>query len=327
MTGAYSVEDLTDTVRKALSVKGYPVSLAVAPHFSRGILPRVQNVRWATRMQGDVNHITGDIHYLAMGLPGNKTILTVLDLEMLNRMRGLKRWLMHKFWFDLPCRRVKLITVISESTKQKLLQNVAIRPEKVHVVPVAIASRFQPSPRPFNQKRPRLLQIGTRPNKNLPRLIAAVRGLPLELRIIGEPCADDLDALRTSKIDFSYEEKLTNEQVVEEYRLADMVSLVSTEEGFGMPIIEAQWIERPVITSNCSSMREVASDSACMVDPLDVESIRSGVIRMLADEEFRIELIKRGQANRLRYGIDAIANQYLELYRSVADKNFQRQKL
>ncbi len=70
---------------------------------------------------------------------------------------------------------------------------------------------------------------------------------------------------------------LTIDEVVDQYHKCDLVSFVSTYEGFGMPIVEANAIGRPVFTATVASMPEVAADAACLVDPFDVQAIRNGV--------------------------------------------------
>jgi len=71
--------------------------------------------------------------------------------------------------------------------------------------------------------------------------------------------------------------RLTDAELVEAYRRCDMVVFASLYEGFGLPILEAQAMGRPVITSNFGAMREAAGDGALLVDPYSVESIRDAV--------------------------------------------------
>jgi glycosyltransferase involved in cell wall biosynthesis len=88
-----------------------------------------------------------------------------------------------------------------------------------------------------------------------------------------------------------------------------------------LPIVEGQAVGRPVVTSNCSSMAEVAGDSACLVDPLDVASIRAGVARVCGDADYRAELVRRGFENVKRFSARAVAEQYAALYREVAGQS------
>ena len=97
----------------------------------------------------------------------------------------------------------------------------------------------------------------------------------------------------------------------------DLLVFVSTYEGFGLPILEAQATGRPVITSNVLSMPEVAGDSACLVDPFDVSSIRKGILKVINDPAYREKLIKRGFENVKRFQPDKIAEQYADIYRGL----------
>ena len=72
------------------------------------------------------------------------------------------------------------------------------------------------------------------------------------------------------------------EEVVALYQSCDAVCFVSTYEGFGLPILKAQAVGRPVLTSDISPLREVAGEGALKVDPLDVAAIRSGLTRLIA---------------------------------------------
>ena len=88
-----------------------------------------------------------------------------------------------------------------------------------------------------------------------------------------------------------------------------------------MPILEAQTVGRPVITSSIYSMPEVAGNAAVFVNPFDVSGIRAGLISILTDDVLRTELIRKGFENVRRFAGDRIARQYYELYVSVLNQN------
>lgn len=87
---------------------------------------------------------------------------------------------------------------------------------------------------------------------------------------------------------------------------------VSRFEGFGIPILEAFYCDTPVITSNVTSMPEVAGDSAILVDPLDVTSIKEGMQKMTKDENLRKSLIKKAQQQRQKFTWQKSADQLWE---------------
>ena len=76
-------------------------------------------------------------------------------------------------------------------------------------------------------------------------------------------------------------------------------------------------VGRPVVTSNLWSMPEVAGNAACLVDPLDVASIRAGICRVIQDSAYRERLVEAGFENVKRFQVETIAAQYANLYRSV----------
>ena len=317
--GAFSIERLFETLSTEISRQGVPVIVRQCPCYSRGFFRRLLNIIAARWSGTDVNHITGDVHYLALGLPGDRTVLTIHDLEMLDRLQGWRRRLLIHYWFTLPMKRCRFVTVISEATRSRLLEIIDCDPEKIVMIPNAISPRFEPYPKEFATGCPTILQLGTKPNKNVPRLIEACKGLDIRLHIIGELTDEDRDLLRSSGLPFHNECNVTDDAILEAYRNCDVISFCSLHEGFGMPILEAQWIERPVITSNLSSMPFVAGDAACLVDPYDVASIRSGLCRVLDDQAYRDDLIVKGRRNRNRFSLSDISRQYVELYAQIAD--------
>jgi glycosyltransferase involved in cell wall biosynthesis len=316
----FSVEGYFERVRDCLHTTN-PIRHFEVPCFSRGILGRIRNCLSARKNQADVNHVTGDIHYVACLLPRRKTVLTVLDCQILTRLTGWRRALVKLLWYTLPIRCVSRITVISEETKRQLLKEVTFPADRVHVIPVSVSERFQPSPKAFDQRNPRILQVGTKANKNVVRLVHALQGIPCTLDIVGPIDESLAKLLQETGVRYQAYGRLSDEELVQRYHEADVISFVSTYEGFGMPIVEAQCVERVCVTSNCSSMPEVAGNGACLVDPLDVESIRAGFLKVIGDEEYRRGLIEAGRVNRLRFNAQKIAEDFLKVYQLVYNES------
>jgi glycosyltransferase involved in cell wall biosynthesis len=318
--GNFSIEAIFLDVRHRLE-SAISIRLWVAPCLSNGFLRRCWIALNALQNQCDVNHVTGDINFVSLALNGRKTVLTILDCGDLCSRRDLRAKLLRKLWVEWPVRHVAKVTTISSSAKADILSLIRCDTSKVEVIPVAIADSFEWSERSPSFEAPRILHVGTASNKNLSRLIQAVRGLNCTLVIVGVLSEAVLAELNAIKVCFENHVNLSQPELIEQYVQADMLAFVSTYEGFGMPILEAQTVGRPVLTSNISSMPEVAGDAACLVDPFDVASIRDGILRIIDDAAYRTDLIARGVINAKRFDANVIANQYLAVYHAVAANN------
>ncbi len=102
--------------------------------------------------------------------------------------------------------------------------------------------------------------------------------------------------------------------------LASALALPSYYEGFGLPILEAQACKVPVITSNISSMPEVAGEGAILVDPGDVTQIEGAIKEVLNDEQKRVDLIERGLKNVAKFSWEKCAQNTTNVYKSVLNQ-------
>lgn len=309
----FSVEGTFRVVREMLPPNVECV-VAQSRFDSSGLFRRLYNIVEAFFRQGDVNHITGDVHFLSYMLARDKTLLTILDCVAMYNTSGLKRSLIRILWYVIPEKRVKLISVISESTKNELVKFISCDPNKIRVIPVCISPGYFKTPKDFNSAKPRILQVGTAKNKNLERLIEALEGVPCTLHIVGKLSSQQLSVLREKKIEYSSSSKLPESELIEKYKECDLVTFVSTYEGFGMPIIEANAIGRPVITSNLLSMPEVSGNAACIVDPYNISGIRAGLSKIINNQIYRETLIENGYENAKRFHPEKIAEQYRAIY-------------
>ena len=291
------------------------VKSVVLPFESKGLLNRFKNIRFLLHQQYSIIHITGHDHYL-LWWPFKNVILTIHDIEALKRKSGLKKWLFKKLWFDLPIKNARLVTTISEFSKSEILSLSNYKtPIKVIHNPLALPLTF--SPKAFNSKVPRILHLGTKENKNLLRTIQAIKGLSCHLTIIGIPDKALLSLLEENEMSHTIKSNLSQEQMIGEYNTCDLLSFVSTYEGFGLPILEAQAIGRPIITSNVASMPEVAGNGALLINPFSIKEIKEGILKIINDGELRDSLIAHGLSNARRFNPSTIAKQYTDMYNKV----------
>ena len=327
----YSIERLFDAVVSALPADRYDVRFRVCPFEAKGLVRRILLIVWASCVQGDVNHVTGDINFLSLLMHRSRTLLTITDSASMLRLAGLKRWFYRIFWLQLPIWRAGHVTAISEKTLQETLFHVATDPKKFSVIPCCTPLGIFVEPRPFVESRPRILAVGTKPNKNLPRIIEALAGIPCQLVVVGSINESDQELIFRHGLEVENHVDISDGDMALQYRHADLVVFVSTYEGFGLPILEGQTVGRPVITSRRPPMQEVAGAGACLVDPDSVEAIREGVLRVIHDSQYRAMLIEAGFENIRAYAPEIIAGQYALVYESLytgtppsSEENFER---
>lgn len=311
--GGHSIEGLFHTIAEDLRKQVEVIEYECGPRWHSLI------DAWRLRKQrADIYHITGDIHYLTLLLPTNKTVLTVHDLyHYTHQLKGWKRWIFKWLWLILPIRSARAVTVISQETLHSIHDKLGIYDKEISVIGDCVNPIFRRTPKPFNKTRPVILQVGTRPNKNLSRTIQALRGIPCRLSIIGQLDAKMLEELKQVGLDYEHGANLDLDGVFQKYVEADVVCFASLYEGFGMPIIEAQAIGRPLITSDRSPMKEVAGAGACLANPESVEQIRDCILRILHNEDYRSRLVICGLENAERHAASAVGNQYCRLYKTI----------
>jgi glycosyltransferase involved in cell wall biosynthesis len=316
--GRYSIERLFGSIRAALPQDCKP-TVVHCPTPAHSVLWLLQGLRKAWRRRAEVNHIVGDVHYVALALPGSRTILSVMDTIHLDSTRGLNGLLYRWFYYSWPLRRCGVITAISRSTCECLIQQFPSVAPKLRMIPACHPGGFVPHPRPFNARCPVILQVGSHPQKNLERVSEALRGIPCLLRITGHGLTPEQERIvKKHEIAFQSDVNLTDREMLQAYIDADLVVFASTGEGFGMPIVEAQAIGRPLVTSSLPPMNEIAGPGACLVDPFNPEDIRRGILEIIDNRDYRESVVAHGLRNAQGYTPEAVAASYAALYRQMA---------
>jgi len=236
----------------------------------------------------------------------------------------------------LTLRRAAAIITDSQSSRADIVAFYPFAGGKVYAVPLAPSSAFQPVDAPdarraicerYGIASRFILAVGNvQPRKNLMRLVAAFRGLlsqgleACQLVLVGK------DALRSDELHAAVGDLVRSGRVVLTgyvptgdlpalYSAAATFAYVSIYEGFGLPILEAMACGTPVITSDRSSMPEVAGAAAVLVDPTNVDRIAAALHTVLTQPALAHELRRRGLARAAPFTWDATARQTAEVYR------------
>jgi glycosyltransferase involved in cell wall biosynthesis len=242
------------------------------------------------------------------------------------------------FLWTAAHRSAKVLTV-SEASKRDILRFYSIPEDKIEVIYNAIDDRYgvPPSEEEFTRVRERyqldrefILYAGNiKPHKNLERLIAAYHQLRSEgfehltLLIIGDEISK-YPMLRRAVHRYKLHKHVRFLGFVPDrtlavlYRLASVFVFPSLYEGFGLPPLEAMASGTPVVTSNVSSLPEVADDAAILIDPYDPAAIANGIRQVLTNPALRAQLVARGLARVREFSWERSVRRIREIYGAVA---------
>lgn len=235
---------------------------------------------------------------------------TVRDLVKATQAKRLERVIAHQTH----------IIADSHSTKADLIKHYALEPERIDVVYPGISAQFEPQTstviarvkKKYNLPTQYLLAVGTKePRKNLPRLVEAIRGLGLPLVITGRQGWGKALAINSQVIETGFVEESDLPGVLSG---AEVFVYPSLYEGFGFPVGEAMATAVPVVTSQVSSLPEVAGDAAILVDPLDTRSIHQGIKAALQQSS---KLKQRGLAQAKKFSWSRCAAATVKVYEKV----------
>lgn len=291
------------------------------------------------RRPPDLLFIPAHVMPLACRVP---TVVTVHDLGYRffpEAHPRLARWYLE--WSTRRHTRLAVRVIAdSEATRRDLIRQYGADPERVAVVYPGRdeALTRQDDPAHWTRVRARygipgdyLLYLGTlQPRKNLVRLLQAFAGL-----LAAEPSAAGLSLVLAGgrgwhaahvehwieRLDLVGRVVLTG-YVAETDKaalLSAALALVypSLYEGFGLPLLEAMACGTPILTSNISSLPEVAGPAAVLVDPLSVESITEGMARLIRDPALRAHLVQQGYLQLHRFAWDQAAAQLWQVFEAV----------
>lgn len=306
---------------------------------------RLLMVSWATVSFPRIESWIGDtnlVHTLELGYPvatKKPWVVTVHDLGPLTHPQYFSKarpWLF-RHSLQAAIRNAEIIVSVSETTAEAIeyFANGSLQ-GRLQILPEGVSEKFferaekgclsgvknlPPNDQPF------LLCAGSfNPRKNLKRVIDAFERIadkiPLHLVLAGEPGWDYENvyrAINTSKFRSRIHRPgfVTDDQLRALYQNAEGFVYVSLMEGFGLPILEAMAAGCPVITSNTSSMPEIANGAALLVNPSRDDEIADAMYEVVSSDELRCELVEKGRVTARQYSWDKCARSMLDIYKGM----------
>lgn len=258
------------------------------------------------------------------GIPG-----AIIIHDLIHRSYGSN---LTKLYYDWVLRRlirnVKIIFTDSQASRERIFHWAKFPPEKIIVLPLGVDSKFAQKGARHAPGFKYLICVGNRrPHKNIPRLLKAFAQARIspQIKLLFSGHSDDamekmLGELHiTDRVAFAG--KIPEQVLPAYYRGSLGLVMPSLEEGFGLPIIEAQACGVPVLTSNCSSMIEVSGKAAFLCDPESIESIREGIENLITNRSSRERYIRAGSKNIRRFSWDKTAEM---VFREISFMNGEK---
>lgn len=235
------------------------------------------------------------------------------------------------------------IIAISEHTKKDLFKHFRVKPERVSVIPLGVAQEtgqveaVSEVKKKFQIPKAYFLFLGTiEPRKNIEGLVRAFQAAFSKLQstktlvVAGGRGWNNAPIFKAIAAANKSLEPWDNDHppvrflgpVTHEHKLALISGTTafvwpSFYEGFGLPVLEAMSLGAPVLTSNTTSLPEVAGDAALLVDPKDERAIGEGLLRLDCDAELRASLAERGKTRAAGFSWKTTAEKTLEVYQRV----------
>lgn len=290
----------------------------------------------------DFLHSTCNTSALRLPVPMMLTLHDIIYLEKTD-FKGTAYQnfgnLYRKFVVPKIVDKSKLIITVSNYEREVILNRLNLPEDKVKVIYNAVSPKFNisyPSDRLDRFRKDHqlpgdfILFLGnTAPKKNTINVIKAYidyketipEGLPLVILDYDKKLVFELLTKlgkQQFEKDFIFPGYIASEEMPLLYNISRLFLYPSLRESFGLPLLEAMACGVPVITSNTSSMPEIASDAALFVDPLDYQQIKDRIISILNDKELESQLKEKGLKRASNFNWKSAAEQLLSVYNSLS---------
>ena len=260
------------------------------------------------------------------------TVVTIHDLGFKHfpELYPAKELIYHNWGMNFSVRHAKKIIAVSEYTKKDLLQTYNLDPTKIEVVWSGVdLDRFKPDDK--IKKKPYILYIGRlEEKKNIINMIRAYAFLRKEaqtthqLVLAGSPGFGYENILREIESlpkeiqkDIIQPGYISESDYIKKLREADIFLFCTNFEGFGFPIIEAMAVGTPVITSNVTSMPEIAGNAALLVNPKNPVQIGAALSKLIHSDSLKKSLILKGRVRSRIFSWDRAGQKTLEIIKST----------
>ena len=271
-----------------------------------------------------------------------KSIAVIHDISFMHNPKdfpvGIRNY--YQYFFPRFAQKAKRIVTVSDFSKKDIVKKFKVKSKNIDVVYNGSNEIYKPSTKDeiiktknqFTNGKNFFVFVGAlSPRKNVANLLSAFNNFKTQTKsevrlvIVGEKMfktrkMKDAFNQMQFKNDVIFTGRRSPEDLKKLYGAALALTFVPYFEGFGIPIIEAMNCDTAVITSNLTSMPEVAGDAALLVDPFSVESISDAMTNIYSDNNLRNNLIEKGKIQRTKFSWDQTASKFWKSIEKVLDE-------
>lgn len=256
----------------------------------------------------------------------NRSVITVHDLNHvdIDHNSSLLKRIYYHFVLKRACRNAFKVLTVSDFSKRRICEWANISSDKVIVVGNGVSEEFNLNVDKYNPGNKYILTVGNRKkHKNeISSLVAFSRSKiskEIILVLTGNPSEELIAKIRELCIEdrVKFLGNVSNEKLASLYSGAELLLFPSLYEGFGLPVVEAMACGTPVITSNTTSLPEIANGAACLVDPLNIEEISNAISNVCNDKLYRENLIRKGILQSSRYNWNEVTRKVEDVIKQL----------
>lgn len=300
------------------------------------VFPHVSVPMANRRLQPDVMHCTNNIVPFWGKTP---VVVTIHDMTpfILPESFRFFHGEYQRAYFKFAAKKARKIITVSNNSKKDICKILGVDDQKVVVAPLAVdlmlsqraTSSAGSQKEDMAESPPFILYTGAiHPRKNLGRILRCFaklkkeKGIPHKLIVAGSfrwmpKTGFDESDYAAVRDDIIFKGWVSDAELAALYSTCSLFVWPSLYEGFGLPVLEAMSFGAPVVTSNCSSMPEVAGDAALLVDPYSIEEIFEAMWKVIDDPELALQLRAKSLKQAGKFSWRKTAETIYQVYKSV----------
>ncbi|AXY68084.1 glycosyltransferase family 4 protein [Thermosynechococcus sichuanensis E542] len=240
------------------------------------------------------------------------------------RSKNLSKFLYYNTVVRLGIKNALHIFTVSEFSRREIIEYFTVDSNKITVIGNGISTCFNEKASKLIYKKPYFLYVGnSKPHKNIIGVLKAFKQFRskyhFSLVCVAYLTPELKKYININNLgdDVNFIHGISDQELASMYRGAVALLFPSFYEGFGLPVVEAMACGTPVITSNITSLPEIAGDAALLVDPHSLDEIISAMNRIVEDQSLRCQMIDKGLKQSRKFSWDITVKKIVDVIDSI----------